>query len=374
VTAFSFTVDGRDGPARAGTLHTPHGLVPTPVFAPVGTQATVKSVTPAQLEEIGATLLLANTYHLHLRPGAETVERLGGLHRFMGWSGPILTDSGGFQVFSLSDRRRVDPDGVTFRSHLDGSTHRFTPEVAVELQERLGADIIMALDECPPPHDRAAVERAVQRTHAWAERCLAAHTRPDQALFGIAQGGIFEDLRRQSIAFIRSLEFPGLAIGGLSVGESKSEMLAVLDAIEPELPEDRPRYLMGVGSLEDFVQAVRRGIDVMDCVFPTRLARNHAALTPLGRMNLRQAAYADDPLPIDPACACYTCRSFSRAYVRHLAVAGEMLAATLLTIHNLTALISLAGELRRAILERRSEALAESFLTAYRKHRPPEAA
>jgi queuine tRNA-ribosyltransferase len=372
VTAFSFSVDGRDGRARAGILRTPHGDVPTPVFAPVGTQATVKSVTPAQLEDLGASLILANTYHLHLRPGADTIEKMGGLHRFMGWPGPILTDSGGFQVFSLADRRRVDLDGVTFRSHLDGSSHRFTPERAVEIQERLGADIIMALDECPAPHDRAANERAVRRTHAWAERCLAAKSRDDQVLFGIAQGGIFEDLRLRSISFISELGFPGIAIGGLSVGETKAEMLAVLEAIEPALPPDRPRYLMGVGSLEDFVQAVRRGIDMMDCVFPTRLARNHAALTPLGRINLRGAAYAVDPLPIDPDCGCYTCRTFSRAYVRHLAVAGEMLAATLLTIHNLTALISLAARLRSAILEQRADDFAESFLSAYRKHRLPD--
>jgi len=372
VTAFSFSVDGRDGRARAGTMRTPHGAVPTPAFAPVGTQATVKAVTPAQLEALGASLVLANTYHLHLRPGAEVVERVGGLHRFMGWPGPILTDSGGYQVFSLADHRRIDLDGVTFRSHLDGSSQRFTPERVIEIQERLGADIIMALDECPVPHDRAANERAMRRTHQWAERCLAAKKRDDQALFGIAQGGVFEDLRLESVQFIAGLGFPGIAIGGLSVGESKAEMLAVLESIEPALPPERPRYLMGVGSLEDFVQAVMRGIDLMDCVFPTRLARNHAALTPLGRLHLRTAAYAEDPRPIDADCTCYTCRTFSRAYLRHLTVAGEMLAATLLTIHNLTALIALAGRLRQAILERRAEPFAASFLASYHKHRLPE--
>jgi queuine tRNA-ribosyltransferase len=372
VTGFSFTVEARDGRARAATLRTPHGEVHTPVFAPVGTQATVKAVTPAQLEDLGASLVLANTYHLHLRPGAEVVERMGGLHAFMGWPRPILTDSGGYQVFSLADRRRIDSDGVTFHSHLDGSTHHFTPERAVEIQERLGADIIMAFDECPEPHDRAANERAIQRTHAWAERCLGAKRRPDQVMFGIAQGGIFEDLRLQSVQFIAGLGFPGIALGGLSVGESKAETLAVLDLIEPALPADRPRYLMGVGSLEDFVQAVIRGIDLMDCVFPTRLARNHAALTPLGRLHLRRAAYVEDRRPIDPECSCYTCRTFSRAYLRHLVVAGEMLAATLLTIHNLTALISLADRLRRAILEHRAGPFAASFLDAYRKHRFPE--
>ena len=372
MSAFSFAVEGRDGRARAATLWTPHGELRTPTFAPVGTQATVKAVTPAQLEELGASLLLANTYHLHLRPGAEIVEKMGGLHAFMGWRQPILTDSGGYQVFSLADRRRIDSDGVTFQSHLDGSRHRFTPERVIEIQQRLGADIIMALDECPEPQDRAANERALQRTHAWAERCLAAKTRNDQVLFGIAQGGVFEDLRLQSVEFIAGLGFPGIAIGGLSVGETKDEMLTVLDAIEPALPADRPRYLMGVGSLEDFVQAVMRGIDLMDCVFPTRLARNHAALTPLGRIHLRSAPYADDPRPIDPDCACYTCRSFSRAYLRHLAVAGEMLGATLITIHNLTALISLAGRLRQAIMGHQAEAFAASFLSAYRKHRLPE--
>jgi queuine tRNA-ribosyltransferase len=372
VTGFSFTVEARDGRARAATLRTPHGEIHTPVFAPVGTQATVKAVTPAQLEDLGASLVLANTYHLHLRPGAEVVERMGGLHAFMGWPRPILTDSGGYQVFSLADRRRIDSDGVTFQSHLDGSTHHFTPEFAVEIQERLGADIIMAFDECPEPHDRNANERAVQRTHAWAERCLAAKRRPDQAMFGIAQGGVFEDLRLLSVQFIADLGFPGIALGGLSVGESKAETLAVLDFLEPVLPADRPRYLMGVGSLEDFVQAVMRGVDLMDCVFPTRLARNHAALTPLGRLHLRRAAYVEDERPIDPDCSCYTCRTFSRAYLRHLVVAGEMLAATLLTIHNLTALISLASRLRQAILEQRAASFAESFLESYRKHRFPE--
>ena len=372
MSPFSFEVEARDGRARAATIHTPHGDLRTPVFAPVGTQATVKSVTPTQLEDLGASLLLANTYHLHLRPGAEVVERMGGLHSFMGWRQPILTDSGGYQVFSLSGRRRIDRDGVTFQSHLDGSSHRFTPERVVEIQQRLGADIIMALDECPVPQDRAANERALRRTHAWAERCLAAKTRDDQALFGIAQGGVFEDLRLESVEFIAGLGFPGIAIGGLSVGETKAEMLAVLDVIEPALPADRPRYLMGVGSLEDFVQAVMRGIDLMDCVFPTRLARNHAALTPLGRIHLRSAPYAADPRPIDPDCPCYTCRSFSRAYLRHLVVAGEMLGATLITIHNLTSLISLAGRLRQAILEHQVDSFAASFLAAYRKHRLPE--
>jgi len=372
VSGFAFRVEARDGRARAGTLRTPHGDLHTPLFAPVGTQATVKAVTPSQLETLGATLVLANTYHLQLRPGSEVIQRLGGLHRFMAWPHPILTDSGGYQVFSLADRRSIDPDGVTFRSHLDGSPQRFTPELVIAIQERLGADIIMAFDECPDPHDRRANERALARTHAWAERCHAAQTRSDQALFGILQGGVFPDLRLRSAEFIAGLGFPGIAIGGLSVGETKEEMFGVLDVLEPALPPDRPRYLMGVGSLEDFVQAVLRGIDLMDCVLPTRMARNHAALTPLGRLHLRNAAFAGDERPIDPACGCETCRTFSRGYLRHLIVAGEILAATLITIHNLWTLIDLARRLRAAILEGRVAAFAESFLASYRKHRPPE--
>jgi queuine tRNA-ribosyltransferase len=369
VTSFRFEIEGRDGRARAGRLHTAHGTVETPLFAPVGTQATVKAVTPEQLESIGARLILANTYHLHLRPGADVVERLGGLHRFMGWPRPILTDSGGYQVFSLANQREIDSDGVTFRSHLDGSIHRFTPEFVIETQERLGADIVMAFDECPPPTDRRVNEQAVERTHAWAERCLRAKRRDDQTLFGILQGGIFEDLRLRSAEFVSSLGFPGIAVGGLSVGESKAEMLAVLDAVEPALPVERPRYLMGVGSPDDFVEAVVRGVDMMDCVLPTRMARNHAALTRRGRLPLRNAPYALDERPIDPDCGCPTCRQFSRAYLRHLIVAGEILAATLISIHNLSALIRLAADLRGAILDGRVRAFADSFLAEYRKHR-----
>jgi queuine tRNA-ribosyltransferase len=372
MTPVTFDLLHTDGAARAGILRTPHGEVPTPLFAPVGTQATVKAVTPDQLEGLGARLILANTYHLYLRPGDKAIANLGGLHRFMGWPHPILTDSGGFQVFSLAERRVVDADGVTFRSHLDGSTHRFTPETAISVQENLGADIAMTLDECPPPTDRSANEEALGRTHAWAERCRAAHTRADQALFGIVQGGVFTDLREQSAAFIAGLGFPGIAIGGLSVGEPKQATYAVLDHLAGRLPADRPRYLMGVGTLEDFVEAVVRGVDMMDCVLPTRMARNHTALTPRGRINIRNAAYAEDPRPLDPSCACYTCRGFSRAYVRHLANAGEILAATLLTIHNLSALMTLAADVRRAILEDRVETFADDFRTAFRKHRPTE--
>jgi queuine tRNA-ribosyltransferase len=366
---FSFELTARSQRGRAGVLHTPHGDLPTPVFAPVGTQATVKAVTPQQLRELGATLVLANTYHLYLRPGSRRVAERGGLHAFMAWESPILTDSGGFQVFSLADRRSVDSDGVTFHSHLDGSLHRFTPESVIGVEEELGADIIMVLDECAEPHDRAYNELALQRTHAWAERSLRARTRDDQALFGIVQGGVFADLRARSAEFIASLGFPGIAIGGLSVGESKADMLAMLEVVDPRLPDDRPRYLMGVGSPEDLVEGVVRGIDLFDCVLPTRMARNHSALTRRGRLNLRNAAYADDERPVDPACDCYTCRTFTRAYLRHLIVAGEMLSATLLSIHNLRCLVSLAEDLRTAVQEGTLADFAAAFRAGYNKHR-----
>jgi queuine tRNA-ribosyltransferase len=332
------------------------------VFAPVGTQATVKALTPAQLQELGASLVLANTYHLYLRPGDELVAQMGGLHSFMDWPNPILTDSGGYQVFSLAGTRRVDDDGVTFKSHIDGSTHRFTPEAAVAIQENLGADILMAFDECAPPYERAYIERAMDRTHAWAERCLKAKKRPDQALFGIVQGGVFPDLRQRSAEYIASLGFPGNAIGGLSVGETKEEMNAMLEVVDAALPEDRPRYLMGVGTVEDLVNGIRRGIDIFDCVLPTRLARHNAAMTRSGRLNLVNAAFARDASPIDERCNCYTCRSFSRAYLRHLIVAKEMLSATLISIHNLHTLVQLASDLRQAILDGTFDAVTEEIL------------
>jgi queuine tRNA-ribosyltransferase len=369
---FEFELKAVDGRARAGLFRTPHGDISTPVFAPVGTQASVKALTPDQLETLGAQLILANTYHLFLRPGDQTVAKIGGLHAFASWSGPILTDSGGFQVFSLAKRRKVDADGVTFRSHLDGSEERFTPESTIAIQENLGADIIMVLDECAEPYDRAYNEQAMARTHSWAERCLGAKTRPDQALFGIVQGGVFADLRQQSAEFVTSLDFPGIAIGGLSVGETKDEMQSMLEVLDPVLPEDRPRYLMGVGSPEDIVESVLRGVDMFDSVLPTRMARNHSALTRLGRINLRNAPLADDPRPIDPNCHCYACRNFSRAYLRHLAVAKEMLAATLLSIHNLHTLIALTHDMRAAIVGGEVQSFAKQFLTAFRKHRPAE--
>jgi queuine tRNA-ribosyltransferase len=367
---FDFELQAIDDRARAGRFKTPHGEILTPVFAPVGTQATVKSLTPEQMQSCGTSLVLANTYHLYLRPGAEAIAEHGGLHDFMQWSGPILTDSGGFQVFSLSGRRDVDPDGVSFQSHIDGSEHRFTPASVISIQEQLGADIIMAFDECPEPYDRAYNEAAMERTHIWAERCLDAKRRDDQALFGILQGGVFPDLRAQSAEFIASLDFPGNAIGGLSVGETKGEMNAMLEIIDPILPDDRPRYLMGVGAPDDIVEAVLRGVDFFDCVLPTRLARNHAALTRLGRMNLRKLSYAKDKRPLDPDCNCYTCSQFTRSYIRHLCIAKEMLAATLLSIHNIHMLVSLTQDLRIAIQQNRVGAFADDFRSTYSKHRP----
>ena len=348
---FSFELQATQGRARAGVFHTPHGDLLTPLFAPVGTQATVKALTPAQLSDLGASLVLANTYHLYLRPGDELVAEMGGLHPFMNWLEPLLTDSGGFQVFSLAENRAIDDDGVTFKSHIDGSTHRITPEKSIAIQENLGADIIMAFDECAPPYERDYIELAMARTHAWAERCLQSKTRPDQALFGIVQGGVFPDLRAQSASFIAGLGFPGHAIGGLSVGETKEEMHAVLEIVDDILPREKPRYLMGVGTPEDLVSSVGRGVDIFDCVLPTRLARHNAAITRSGaRLNLVNAAFGRDPEPIDSGCLCYTCQHFSRAYIRHLISAKEMLSATLLSIHNLHTLLDLVSEMRQAIL------------------------
>lgn len=364
---FAFQLKAKQGSARAGILTTPHGIVETPIFMPVGTQATVKSLTPAQLEDIGVQILLSNTYHLYLRPGADLVEKFGGLHQFMRWSKPILTDSGGFQVFSLGDLRKIDTDGVTFKSHLDGSTHRFTPEIAIMLQERLGADIIMAFDECSDPENYQYSVKAMERTHRWAERCIAAKQRKDQALFGIVQGGIHPDLREQSAIFLTSLDFPGYAIGGLSVGESKADMLNTIKLVNGILPEDKPRYLMGVGTPFDLVEGIRRGVDMFDCVLPTRLARHHAAMTLSGRLNLSKSSYKNDPLPIDDTCVCYTCKNFSRGYIRHLINAKEILASTLLSIHNVFTLVELSQDLRRHIIDQDFDDYAESVLSNLEK-------
>jgi queuine tRNA-ribosyltransferase len=362
---FHFQLHATEGRARAGTFHTPHGEIQTPAFAPVGTQASVKAITPSQLNELGANLVLANTYHLYLRPGDELVAELGGLHNFMSWSGPMLTDSGGFQVFSLANSRAIDDDGVTFRSHIDGSTHRFTPEKAIAIQENLGADIIMAFDECAQPYNRSYNQQAVKRTHAWAERCLAAKSRDDQALFGIVQGGVFPDLRQNSAAFITSLDFPGNAIGGLSVGETKEEMHAMLEVVDPILPEDKPRYLMGVGSPEDIVEAVAGGIDIFDSALPTRVARNGALYTHTGRINIDNSSYKKAAEPLDVGCTCYTCKNFSAAYLHHLFSSGELLALRLATIHNLSFISSLMRDIREAIIDNTFTSFKEDFLKNY---------
>ncbi|MGW8319235.1 MAG: tRNA guanosine(34) transglycosylase Tgt [Candidatus Promineifilaceae bacterium] len=351
--------------ARVGRLVTPHGVITTPVFAPVGTQATVKALTPAVLIELGAELILGNTYHLYLRPGDELIRDLGGLHRFMSWDRPILTDSGGFQVFSLGETRKIDEDGVTFQSHLDGSNHRFTPEKSIAIQENLGGDIIMAFDECPPPDDYDYVVQSLARTHAWAARCKEAQRRDDQALFGIVQGGVFPDLRETSARFLMELDFPGYAIGGLSVGESKAEMYAMLDTLNPILPADKPRYLMGVGTAEDLVNGVLRGVDMFDCVLPTRLARHGAAMVPGGRLNMNNAQFISDPEALERSCTCYTCRHFTRAYIRHLVRANEILGHILLSIHNVHFLLDVMRQLREAILSGTIAAFAASFLESY---------
>ncbi len=359
---FEYTVLASQGRARTGIFNTPHGDLKTPVFAPVGTQATVKTLTPAQLTELGASLVLANTYHLYLRPGDELVAEQGGLHRFMQWSHPILTDSGGFQVFSLLQTRKIDDDGVTFKSHIDGSTHRVTPEKSIQIQENLGADIIMAFDECSDPNEHGYSKTAMERTHHWAVRSLASKRRSDQALFGIIQGGIDPDLRAFSAQFIASLPFPGIAIGGLSVGETKEEMLATLDLVTTLLPENKPRYLMGVGTPEDLINGIARGVDIFDCVLPTRLARHNAAFSSEGRLNLMNATFAHDQRPVDENCDCYTCQTFTRAYLRHLIVAKELLAGTLLSIHNLHALIQLVEDIRSSISNNTFESKVPTWL------------
>ncbi|MBI5829495.1 MAG: tRNA guanosine(34) transglycosylase Tgt [Chloroflexi bacterium] len=366
LTVFEFDVIARSGDARAGVFHTPHGDLLTPVFAPVGTQATVKALTPTHLTELGASLVLANTYHLYLRPGDDLVKEFGGVHEFMRWPGPMLTDSGGFQVFSLSDTRKIDSDGVTFKSHLDGALHRFTPERSMEIQNNLGADIIMAFDECPPPLDRAYNEIALARTHAWAERCRNYHRRDSQALFGIVQGGIFADLRERSARFLMGLDFPGYAIGGLAVGETKAQMHAALEVVNDALPPDKPRYLMGVGTPEDLVNGVMRGVDVFDCVLPTRLARNAAAFTRHGRLNMKNTQYARDHRPVEEGCACYCCANFTRGYIRHLIVAREILASTLLSMHNVHVLLTIMREMRAAIVEGTFERYAQTFLSEWK--------
>lgn len=346
-----------DDRARTGALHTDHGVVRTPAFMPVGTLATVKGLTPSDLSELGVEIVLANAYHLHLRPGADIVFDLGGLHQFMGWDGPILTDSGGYQVFSLAALRQIDDDGVTFRSHLDGTTHRFTPESVMQLEAKLGADIVMAFDECAPyPCEPNEAQVAAERTLRWAERCLTAHRALNDEpwvhrrfLYGIVQGSVDGRLRRENARAMTSLGFDGFAIGGLSVGESKPLMYEMLDVTVPELPADKPRYLMGVGFPEDVVTAIGRGVDLFDCVAPTRHGRTGAAYTHDGRVNIENARFAADDRPLDETCGCAVCSTWSRGYIRHLFRSGEMLGPRLLSYHNVAFLIDLVEQARQAI-------------------------
>ena len=375
---FTFSLEGRAQHARAGVFSTPHGNIETPAFMPVGTLANVKMLTPEELRDLGARMVLANTYHLYLRPGAEVVRELGGLHAFMRWPGPILTDSGGFQVFSLSRINQIHDDGVVFQSHIDGSRHHFTPESVIDVQRALGADVVMAFDECPPGDaDHASVARANRRTLAWLERCAARFRATDtedvapQALFPVLQGGVFEDLRIACAADARGIaDWHGFGIGGLSVGEKKEDMWRILERLDGALPHNRPRYLMGVGYPDDLLEAIARGCDLFDCVAPTRNARHGTAWTSReGQVNMKGARFRTDTDPLDPGCRCYTCRRFDRAYLRHLLVAGEGLAQRLLSIHNLGFLVQLAGEARRRIIDGSFPMWRAEWLHRYRSAR-----
>lgn len=361
----SFEKQTQCGFARRGTIQTQRGTIQTPIFMPVGTLGTVKAMTPQELEEVGATIILGNTYHLHLRPGDELIGDLGGLHAFMNWQRPILTDSGGFQIFSLAKLSKRTEEGVTFQSHLDGKTLLFTPEISVAIQQNLGSDIMMCLDECHRlPDSHANIAESVGLTTRWAKRCKAART-SEQALFGIVQGGLYFDLRQQSLESLVDIGFDGYAIGGLSVGESKEEMYAMLHQLAHLLPESHPRYLMGVGEPEDLLEAFEWGIDMCDCVLPTRNARNGSLFTSFGKISIKQAQYRQDPRPIDPQCACSVCQNYSRAYLRHLYLSQEILAMRLNTYHNLFFYLNLAQQAREAIENQRYAAFKKSFLNNY---------
>ncbi len=356
---FELKKECRDTKARVGVFHTPHGIVETPRFMPVGTLANVKGITPDHLAQAQAHMVLSNTYHLHLQPGEEIVKKAGGLHRFMAWEQPILTDSGGFQVFSLSEMRKIREEGVVFRSPKDGRLIDMTPERSIQIQNDLGADVIMAFDECPPGDaGRDAVEAATARTYRWLKRCIAAHQRDDQALFGIVQGGVFLDLRSQAAAELTALDLPGYAIGGVSVGESPKNIRKVVQHTAPLLPREKIRYLMGVGTYREMAQAIASGIDVFDCVIPTRLGRHGAALVRGDRWNLKNAQFKEDFQPLDETCPCYTCQNFTRAYLHHLIKAKEMLAYMLLSLHNVTELIQFTIRIRESIL---SDRFVEDF-------------
>lgn len=348
--------------ARLGRCHTAHGVFHTPAFIPVGTQATVKAMTPEELRDLGAEIILSNTYHLYLRPGHERIRRLGGLHRFMHWEHPLLTDSGGFQVFSLNSLVKVSEEGVEFKSHVDGSRHFITPEKAIAIQEALGADIIMCLDECTPyPASHEEAECSLQRTLKWSRRCRESHRASHQALFGIVQGGMYSDLRQKGVEVLVEIGFDGYALGGLSVGENKESMARVIGETAPLLPENLPRYVMGLGMPGDMIEAVREGVDMFDCVLPTRNARNGMLFTRSGKMAIKNAKYAEDPSPIEPGCPCYTCRNYSRAYLRHLYFAEEILAFRLNTIHNLHFYLTFMREMRQAIAEDRLDGFIQDF-------------
>jgi queuine tRNA-ribosyltransferase len=353
--------------ARLGKVHTPHGTFETPIFMPVGTLATVKTMSPEDLKQMNAQIILSNTYHLWLRPGEDIIEEAGGIHRFMNWDRPVLTDSGGFQVFSLSDLRHITEEGVHFRNHLSGEKLFLTPEKSMQIQNSLGPDIMMAFDECPPyPAEHSYMKASVERTSRWAERCIKAHARPeDQGLFGIIQGGEYEDLRRQSAEDLVSLDFPGYAIGGLSVGEPKNVMNEVLEYTTPWLPQDKPRYLMGVGSADSLIDGAIRGIDMFDCVLPTRIARNGTLMTSTGRLVVRNAAYARDFRPIDEACDCHVCQNHSRAYIRHLIKCNETLGLRLCSYHNLHFLLNLMEQVRQAIRDDRLLDFRAEFFETY---------
>ncbi len=355
-----------DSSARTGELITSHGIVPTPAFMPVGTQATVKTLTPDEIKEIGFKMILSNTYHLYLRPGMEVLEKMGGLHNFMGWNGAILTDSGGYQVFSMSPLRQINEEGVTFRSHIDGSSHLLTPELAVKYQEIIGADVIMVLDECTATDGSyEKVEQAMQRTHRWAERCLKAHQRPDQSLYAIVQGGLFPELRRKSVECLTSLNFPGYAIGGLCLGEPKEKMWEMVSGVTSQLPKDKARYLMGVGSPEDLINGIERGIDLFDCALPTRVARNGALFTWYGRRNIKNAVFATLKESLDPECNCYACRNFSAAYLHHLFMSSEILGLRLATMHNLSFIYSLMQRARESIVTDTFASFKRDFFSNY---------
>ena len=352
--------------ARLGVVHTPHGDIPTPIYMPVGTQATVKAMTPREMEEIKAKIILSNTYHLHLRPGEDIIREAGGLHQFMDWHHTILTDSGGFQVFSLSELRKITEEGAAFRSHLDGSKQFISPEISMDIQEALGSDIAMAFDVCSAyPCDHKTAEEAMHRTHRWAERCKKHHTRSDQAVFGIVQGAFYEDLRIESAKTLADMDFPGYGIGGLSVGEPKPVMYEMLEKIEPYMPKNKPRYLMGVGTPDCFLEGILRGVDMFDCVLATRIARNGTCFTRNGRLVVRNAQYARDFTPIEEGCDCYACQHFTRAYVRHLLKADEITGGRLASIHNLRFLIRMMEEIREAIAQDRFLDYRREFYERY---------